>query len=62
MEEIQSIRPVLAIAVSFFGTLLIIASHKRPNLREFWTLAIALTKFGIVCSMVPLVLNKQHLM
>jgi multicomponent Na+:H+ antiporter subunit D len=61
MEEIVSIRPVLAIAVSFFGTLLIIASHKRPNLREFWTFAIALTKFTIICSMVPFVFNKQHL-
>ena len=61
MEELQSIRPALAIAVSFFGSLLIIASHKRPNLREFWTFTTALTKFGIVCSMVPLVLNKQYL-
>jgi multicomponent Na+:H+ antiporter subunit D len=61
METIESIRPVLAIAISFFGTLLIIASRKKPNLREFWTLAIAVTKLGIICSMVPLVLNGQRL-
>lgn len=61
METIESIRPVLAIAISFLGTLLIIASHKKPNLREFWTFAIAVTKLGIICSMVPLVLNGQRL-
>jgi multicomponent Na+:H+ antiporter subunit D len=61
MEAIVSVKPVLAIAVSFFGTLLIIASHKRPNLREFWTFVIALTKFGIIWSMVPLVLNKTYI-
>ncbi|MGD8985890.1 MAG: monovalent cation/H+ antiporter subunit D family protein [Desulfobacteraceae bacterium] len=61
METIHSVRPLLAIAVSFFGTLLIIVSHKRPNLREFWTLLIALSKFSIVCSMVPFVLNGQTL-
>jgi multicomponent Na+:H+ antiporter subunit D len=61
METIESIRPVLAIAISFFGTLLIIASRKKPNLREFWTFAIAVTKLGIICSMVPLVLNGQRL-
>jgi multicomponent Na+:H+ antiporter subunit D len=61
METIHSVRPLLAIAVSFFGTLLIIVSHRRPNLREFWTLLIALIKFSIVCSMVPFVLNGQTL-
>ncbi len=61
METIHSVRPLLAISVSFFGTLLIIASHNRPNLREFWTLLIALTKFSIVCSMVPFILNGQTL-
>ncbi|MEE9610806.1 MAG: proton-conducting transporter membrane subunit, partial [Desulfatiglandales bacterium] len=61
MQAIVSVKPVLAIAVSFFGTLLIIASHKRPNLREFWTFVIALTKFGIIWSMVPLVLNKTSI-
>ncbi len=61
MEPISSVRPLLAVSVSFFGTLLIIASHKRPNLREFWTLVIAVAKFGIVCSMVPFVLDGQPL-
>ena len=61
MDPIISVRPLLAIAVSFFGTLLIIVSHNRPNLREFWTLIIALIKFSIICSMVPLVLNGQNI-
>ncbi len=61
MEPMSSFRPLLAVSVSFFGTLLIIASHKRPNFREFWTLVIAVAKFGIVCSMVPFVLDGQVL-
>jgi len=62
MEAVVSVKPLLAIAISFFGTLLIIASHKRPNLREFWTFAIAIGKFVIICSMVPLVLKNQQLL
>jgi multicomponent Na+:H+ antiporter subunit D len=54
--EITSIKPFLAILVSLFGTLFIIASYKRPNLREFWTFVIAIIKFGIVASMIPAVL------
>lgn len=61
METIVSFRPLLAILVSSLGTLLIIASHNRPNLREFWTFLIAFFKFGIVCSMVPLILSGHEI-
>lgn len=43
METMHSVRPLLAIAVSFFGALLIVASYKRPNLREFCTIITPLT-------------------
>ena len=61
METITSIKPVLAISVSLFCTLLIIGSRNRPNLRESWTLLAGLIKFGIVASMIPAVLRKQEI-
>lgn len=57
METITSIKPVLAFTVSLFGVILIIVSGKRPNLREFWTLLIAVITFGIIASMAPAVLG-----
>jgi len=59
--EITSIKPFLAIMVSLFGSLFIIASYKRPNLRESWTFVIAFIKFGIVVSMIPAVLGGQKI-
>jgi multicomponent Na+:H+ antiporter subunit D len=61
METITSIKPVLAVSVSLFCTLLIIASRNRPNLRESWTLLAGLIKFSIVASMIPAVLRKQEI-
>ncbi len=61
MEAITSIKPVLAVSVSLFCTLFIIASRNRPNLRESWTLLAGLMKFGIVASMIPAVLRKQEI-
>jgi multicomponent Na+:H+ antiporter subunit D len=61
METITSIKPVLAVSVSLFCTLLIIGSRNKPNLRESWTLLAGLIKFGIVASMIPAVLQKQEI-
>ncbi|WP_394351153.1 cation:proton antiporter, partial [Halorubrum sp. CBA1125] len=36
---------------------LIVASYRSPNVREGWTVAAALAKFGIVASMLPAVLD-----
>ena len=57
METLISIRPFLAIGVSMFGALMIVAAGRRPNLREGVTLLIALIKFGIVASMIPTVMQ-----
>jgi NADH-quinone oxidoreductase subunit L/multicomponent Na+:H+ antiporter subunit D len=57
MTDVTSLRPLAAVLVSA-GTLpLILASYRRPNLREAWTILAALTKIGIVVSMVPGVLD-----
>ncbi|WP_418284719.1 cation:proton antiporter [Halorubrum sp. DTA46] len=54
---ITDLRPLLAVLVSFVATFLIVASYRSPNVREGWTLAAAVAKFGIVASMLPAVLD-----
>jgi len=61
MEAITSIKPVLAVSVSLLCALLIIVSGKRPNLREGWTFLAGIIKFGIVASMIPVVLRGQEI-
>jgi multicomponent Na+:H+ antiporter subunit D len=61
METIQSLTPLLAILASMVAALLILFSGKHPNLRELWSLAAGVVKFGLVLSMVPLVLGGQVL-
>ena len=56
MTEITSLRPLLAVLVSAVAVAPILASRGRPNLREAWTILAAVTKFGLVASMVPAVL------
>lgn len=51
-------RPFLAVAVSMIAALLIaFTGEKRRNLREAWGAIAAALKFGIICSMVPAVLD-----
>lgn len=52
-----SIWPLLAILVSFLGAIPILLSFRQPNLRESWTILIALAKLSIVSSMLPGVLS-----
>jgi len=61
METITSIKPVLAVSVSLVITVFIIASGKRPNLRESWTFVAGIIKFCIVASMVPVVLGGKEI-
>lgn len=51
-----SIWPLLAVLVSLVGAVPIMLSGRQPNLREAWTLLIALAKFGIIVSLLPKVL------
>lgn len=45
--------------VSLAAALPIALSGRKPNLREFWTFAAALIKFGLVLSLLPLVLRGE---
>jgi len=56
VTEVESLRPLAAVLVSAVAVLAIVASHRRPNVREAWTLLAAFAKFGIVASMAPGVL------
>jgi len=53
----ESTRPLWAVLVSLIAIPLILASTRRPNLRETWTLLAALIKVGLVLSMLPWVLG-----
>ena len=57
METITSIKPLLAVLVSLVAVIPIVASGSKPNLREAWTFLAGIVKFGLVVSMLPLVLN-----
>lgn len=52
----NSIWPLLAVCISLLGTIPIMLSGRKPNLRESWTLLIAIGKFLLVASMLPTVL------
>jgi len=57
METIISVKPLLAVAVSLFGSIFIVICGKRPNLRESCSITLALIEFGIVISMLPVILS-----
>jgi len=57
VTEIHSIIPLLAVLVSMIASVLILASGRYPNLREGWTFAAAAIKFGLVISILPLILD-----
>lgn len=57
MDNVNSIRPLIAVVVSVLGAFFILRTGKRPNLREFWTIAAGVAKFVIIASMAPWVLG-----
>jgi len=57
MTPTLSIWPLIAILVSLLGALPIMLSDRQPNLRESWTILIALAKLSIVASLLPGVLK-----
>jgi len=62
VEVVLSIKPLLAVLVSAVAALLILfTGEAKRNLREFWTLVAAVTKFSIVVSMIPAVLSGKVL-
>ncbi len=58
MNTVISYKPLYAVLVSLIGAFFILfTSEKRQNLREAWTFIAAFIKFGIVVSMLPLILH-----
>jgi multicomponent Na+:H+ antiporter subunit D len=53
---IVDIRPFLAVGVSLLAAILIMFTGKKPNVRDFWSVAAAFIKCVLVFSMVPAVL------
>jgi len=53
MTDIASLRPALAVAVAAAAVVPILASGRRPNIREGWTVLAAASAFAIVASMLP---------
>jgi multicomponent Na+:H+ antiporter subunit D len=55
--DVFSAIPPLAVLVSALGALLIVsAGQRRPNLREFWSVAAGVVKLSLVVSLIPDVL------
>jgi len=50
-------RPLAAVLISAVAIVLIVASHRRPNVREAWSVLASVGKFAIVASMLPGVLD-----
>ncbi len=57
---VDSWRPLAAVLVSALAVAFIVASYRRPNVRELWSVLAALVKFGLVISMLPGVLDGQE--
>jgi len=53
MTDIASLRPALAVAVAAAAVVPILASGRRPNIREGWTVLAAASAFALVASMLP---------
>ncbi|WP_129115169.1 cation:proton antiporter [Halegenticoccus tardaugens] len=53
MTDITSLRPLAAVLVPALAVVGIVASHRRPNVREGWTILAAVATFALVASMIP---------
>jgi NADH-quinone oxidoreductase subunit L/multicomponent Na+:H+ antiporter subunit D len=53
MTDIASLRPALAVAIAAVAVVPILASGRRPNVREGWTVLAAASAFAVVASMLP---------
>jgi multicomponent Na+:H+ antiporter subunit D len=58
---IETAQPLLPIAIVLITSLLILISGKRPNIREFWSIAGAVLTFISVAMMVPAVWRGDRL-
>ncbi|MCP3901784.1 MAG: monovalent cation/H+ antiporter subunit D family protein, partial [Desulfobacteraceae bacterium] len=61
MDQIISIKPLLAVLVSLLVIPMLISSSDKPNVREGWTFTAGIIKFLIVCSMLPIILQGKNI-
>lgn len=61
MEQIISIKPLLAVLVSLAVIPVLVSSSDKPNIREGWTFLAGIVQFLIVVSMLPAVFQGQGL-
>jgi len=57
MEQVTSIKPLLAVLVSLTVVIPIVLSRRLPNLREAWSFIAGLITLTVVASMLPAVLR-----
>lgn len=62
MKEVYTVKPLLPVLITLATVFLIIASRRRPNLREFWSIAGSGATFLAVMAMVPEVLRGHVLL
>jgi multicomponent Na+:H+ antiporter subunit D len=60
VAPVSSLMPWLAVLTSLGAAVAIVASARRPNLRETWTLVAAVAKIGIVAALLPAVLRGEQ--
>lgn len=61
MDQIISIKPLLAVLVSLLVIPMLISSSDKPNVREAWTFTAGIIKFLIVASMLPVILQGKEI-
>jgi multicomponent Na+:H+ antiporter subunit D len=57
IETTRSMQPLLALACPALGSILIVLSRRRPDIREAWTLLASLGQFLLILPLIPTVLN-----
>ncbi len=61
MDQIISIKPLLAVLTSLLVIPMLISSSNKPNVREGWTFTAGIIKFLIVASMLPVILQGKEI-
>ena len=59
--QIESALPLIPIVIVIVTSILISLSGKRPNLREFWSIAGSILTFLSVAAMVPVIFNGDRI-
>jgi multicomponent Na+:H+ antiporter subunit D len=61
MDTIVSVKPLLAVMAALAGSILVMMSGRKPNIRESWSFLAAVTMFSIIASMIPTILSGKTL-